>query len=337
MSDEDKKYKTGLPAIAAFERSGVFKALTIGDDMRRAQEATGIGSIQRSIDASGYVAASRMLEQTRTMQLNSGIGASVRAMNEKNVKLIEQFRNSLALQTSPFTEMLERNRASALRIQKAADAHKMSLQTIGIRLGSALNELDFIRIGQTFERLNLDGIIGSEFASFSQRMAEQINALQIAKTPKIDFGLSENIGDLLARSVEAQEALLKTQIEYVESEANAKNAAVVEALFNRRMAYFSILISILSLFFMIAISWEELLEAGGVPKAEPVEFTQMREAFLEMSVQLDELRTVEEERADRENSEALREAEADAEIASVLRQIADSLKVDDQDQADHGP
>jgi len=337
MSNDDKKYKTGLRAIAAFEESSVFKAMSIGEDLRKAQEATGIGSIQRAIDSSGYGAVGRMLEQTRAMQLDSGIGAAIRAMTERNTIFADQLRSSLALQTTPFTEMLERYRAPALGIQRAVDAYKMSLPTNGIRLGSALHGLDFVRIGQTFERFNLDGIIGSEFATVSRRMAEQINALQIAKTPKIDFGLSANIGDLLARSVEAQKALLETQNQYVESKPEAKDAAVVEARFHRRMAYFNTLIAVLSLFLMIAISWEEILEAGGVPKAEPVEVTQMREAFVEMSVQLEELRRVEEERADKEDAEAKREAEADAAIASVLREIADSLKAGDEDNADPAP
>lgn len=337
MSDNDKKYRTGLRAIAAFEEAGVFKAMSIGEDLRKAQDATGIGSIQRAIDSSGYGAVGRMLEQTRTMQLDSGIGATIRAMTERNTAFADQIRNSLALQTSPFTEMLERYRAPALGIQKALEAYKMSLSTNRIRLGSALHGPDFIRIGQTFKRFNLDGIIGSEFATVSRRMAEQINALQIAKTPKIDFGLSANIGDLLARSIEAQEALLETQNEYVESNPEAEDAALVEARFHRRMAYFNTLIAVLSLFLVIAINWEEILEVGGVPKAEPVEVTQMREAFVEMSVQLDELRRVEEERADKEDAEAKREAEADAAIASVLREIADSLKAEDADNTDDAP
>jgi hypothetical protein len=336
MSDDDRKKKTGSRAIAAFEQSGAFRVISIGEDLRKAQEATGIGSIQRALDSSGYSAVGRMLEQTRTMQLDSGIGATIRAMTERNTIFADQLRSTLALQTSPFTAMLEKYRAPALGIQRAVEAYKMSLPTNGIQIGSALNGLDFIRIGQTFERFNLDGIIGSEFSTISRRMAEQIKTLQIVKAPKLDFALSANIGDLLARSVEAQEALLEVQNEYVDSKPEAENAAITEARFHRRMAYFNTLIAVLSLFLMIAISWEEVLEVSGVPKAEPIETTQMREAFLEMSVQLDDLRRVEEERVDREDAEALREAEADAEIAAVLREIANTLK-DDDENADPAP
>lgn len=61
----------------------------------------------------------------------------------------------------------------------------------------------------------------------------------------------------------------------------------------------------------------------------------MREAFAEMSVQLKELRRTKEESADKEDAEAKRQA--DAEMASTMREIADSLKEDDTDNNGTSP
>lgn len=336
MSDDNKK-KTGLSAIAASEHSGVFRAISIGEDLRKAQEATGTGSIQRALDSSGYSTVGRLLEQARPIQVDSGMGAAIKAMTERNTMLADRIHSSLALQTSPFTVMLDKYRGPTLSLQRAVEVYKMSLPTNGIKIGSALHGLDFTRIGLTFKRFSVDRIIGSEFAAVSRRMSEQINALQTAKTSKLDFALSANIGDLLTRSLKTQEALLEEQYEYVENKTKAKDAARVEARFHRRMAYFNTLIAVLSLFLMIAISWEEILEVSGVPKSDPVEVTQMREAFAEMSVQLEELRRAEEESADKDDAEAKREADADAEMASIMREIADSLKKDDTDSSGTSP
>ena len=61
----------------------------------------------------------------------------------------------------------------------------------------------------------------------------------------------------------------------------------------------------------------------------------MREAFAEMSVQLEELRRTKEESADKEDAEA--KGQADAEMASTIREIADSLKEDDTDNNGTSP
>ena len=61
----------------------------------------------------------------------------------------------------------------------------------------------------------------------------------------------------------------------------------------------------------------------------------MREAFAEMSVQLEELRRTKEESADKEDAEA--KGQADAEMASTIREITDSLKEDDTDNNGTSP
>jgi len=219
---------------------------------------------------------------------------------------------------------LELHRESASSIAKAMETYRASMPNI--QIGSVVAGLNFDRYGSIFKRVSVDRIIGTEFQLASQRLSEQIRSFHEATIPKIDLGLTANIGELLARSLSAQEALLDAQRAFVESQRDAGAASKAEARFHRRMAYFTVLISILTFFWMIAHDLEERFEGSNEERADRVELAQMREAFVVMGEQLEELRQVEEERAEGEGAEAAREAAADAELAAIMREIADGLR-----------
>lgn len=296
-----------------------------------AHEATGIGAIQRALDQSTMGSIGKVLEQVQLGSFDSGIGTAVRAITERNMLFSERIHAAIALQQSPFSEMLDRYRAPALGIQKALEAYRTSIPSSGIHLGSALRSFDFERIGRTFERININPGQGAQFAAVSERLAEQVNAFRSMKVLEVDYKLSSNIGDLLARSLEAQEALLEEQREYAEAQRDASEAAQTEALFHRRMAYFSALIAMLTFFWVVAHDLEERFENDEVQKADRDQILQMQTALENMSDQLAELQRVEEKRAEKEDAEAIREAEADKELASIMREIAEGLRQEPED------
>ncbi|SEK54644.1 hypothetical protein SAMN05421666_1036 [Roseovarius nanhaiticus] len=188
-----------------------------------------------------------------------------------------------------------------------------------------------------FKGIDLDGLgadltFGKEF----QAAAERLTAANASAFKGIDLDLSVNIGDLLARSIDVQEALLVEQRAFYEEQREAAEVAKAEARFSRRMAYVAALISVLSLLFMIALEIEERWRGtDAAERAEDrAEIVQMRKAIETVGEQLAEMQKVEEERAEREDAEAAREAKADAELAAIMRDIADGLRDAEEDTDD---
>ncbi|EAP83943.1 hypothetical protein [Sulfitobacter sp. EE-36] len=324
MSDAEKTKEARLKAIRAVERSGMLQSLAKADEVMGAHEATGVGTLKRSYDSNTLSSVAKAVEAARVVSVDPNIGLALKAFTERHALFSQTIQKSIAAQQRPFADLLELHRESASSIAKAMETYRASMPNI--QIGSVVAGLNFDRYGSIFKRVSVDRIIGTEFQLASQRLSEQIRSFHEATIPKIDLGLTANIGELLARSLSAQEALLDAQRAFVESQRDAGAASKAEARFHRRMAYFTALISILTFFWMIAHDLEERFEGSNEERADRVELAQMREAFVVMGEQLEELRQVEEERAEGEGAEAAREAAADAELAAIMREIADGLR-----------
>lgn len=325
MSDEEKKIEAGMKVVRAVERSGALRSLTMADEVMKAYEATGIGALQKVNSSTALGSVAKAMEAARLASNDSGIGSALKAMTERHALFVETIQTAIANQQRPYADILERQRESASSIAKAMETYRDSMPNI--QIGSVVAGLDFDRFSTVFERLNLDRMIGSEFRNLSERLAEQVAGYRSAVTiSKIDMGLSANIGDLLARSLEVQEALLEEQRAFYAEQREAVEVAKAEARFNRRLTYFNTLIVVLTFFWTIAVHLEARMAEDGQTKADYAEIVRMREAIETVSEQLEELQQVEEERAEREDTEAVREAAADAELAAIMRDIADGLR-----------
>lgn len=329
MSDEEKRKQAASRAIKAIRQTGGLRSLSIADEVMKAHEATGIGAIQKAIDSGTLGSVAKAVEAAQLARVDSTIGAAIKAMTERNAMFQETLQKALSVQTRPYTEMIERYRESTLGIAQAMERYRSSIPHLQIQ--TAITGLDFARYNKAFAALNFDQLVGPDFRSVSLRLAEQMRAINQATLPKIDLDLTTNIGELLARSLAAQEALLAEQRAYVARQSEGEGAGKIEARFHRRMAYFSALITLLTFFWMIAHDLEERFEGDAEAQAYRTELVQMREAFENMSEQLEELQQLEEDRAEWEDEEAKREAEADAELASIMREIAEGLRSAEED------
>jgi hypothetical protein len=265
-------------------------------------------------------AAAAAIEGTRVggvmeAMMGAGVGSLMEQMTERSKVFSQGIQALVGVNRNPFTGMIEQYRERNFGLPE---------------IGSAFAGLDVGRYGEALGGLGLDPLIGSEFQSVAQRLSTQMAGMFADQMPKLDLGLSTNIEDLLARSLEAQEAFLEEQRTYHAEQREAGLDAKIEARFVRRNAYFNSLIIVLTFCWSIVVHFEGRMAEGEQAEADRAALIQMREDFEDMSFQLEELQQADEER---EDAEAEREAIADAELAAIMREIAGSLR----GQAEDGP
>ena len=246
----------------------------------------------------------------------------MKAIAASHFSFTTEMKRLVEAQTSPYRDFIERYRESTSSLRLALERNDFSRSAVFAnvsQLSSALTNLDLGRYQGIFETLRIndkfgiDNAFAKDFLSVSTRLTSQLQALRPIGAAQFDFGLSGNIEELLARSLKVQEAMLAEQRE-------AGGDAKAAERFQRRMAYFTSFIAMLTFFWMIALDLENRFQVDDVDlRPDPSEFVQMREAFETMSAQLEALQNAEEE-------ESEREAAADAELADIMRGIAGILK-----------
>jgi hypothetical protein len=190
------------------------------------------------------------------------------------------------------------------------------------RIVSAIEMLGIGRIGSAIEAANAAYLLGlpptfrDEFSSVATLLSEQASAVarlrDLSYASAFNFDLAGNLEAMLARSLAAQEALL-------EEHRGASKDAQGEAAFNRKIAIISIIVNILMLFLSMAVLLEErLTDSDAAVRGNTEALVEMRNAFDAMATQLEA--TKEAQRAETERQDA-----SDAEIASILRDIARTL------------
>ncbi len=214
-------------------------------------------------------------------------------------------------------------------ISSLADAHIRTLDSIQESMRSftiprldLMGSLGIARLADAlggvniFESLGLASDYDAQLRSITSSLGahvEALNATQAMRDSLFKPGLTEAIEHLLARSLEAQEAMLA---DYRESSADAK----LEASFHRRIALIATIINILMLFMTMAVNLEDMIVDSDVAIRENTEVVrQMRNSFDEMAA---ELRRYNESR---EVADA-NESAADAAIVDLLGEISDSLR-----------
>jgi len=190
------------------------------------------------------------------------------------------------------------------------------------RIGGALAALDIGKYGRIFDNANaLRGLgLGSEFGDrfsiLATGLTEQMQALgqigSIAGAAQIGLGLSGSIEEMLARTIAAQEALAEQERAPYDRTTRQRLARQLQLLCN--------IITILSFFMMVALEIEDRLsdDEDAAIQANTETMEQIQVSIDALTSQLQEVTAAQEAATEQDRT-------ADAAIAELLKEIADSL------------
>lgn len=164
----------------------------------------------------------------------------------------------------------------------------------------------------------------SVFGTMNERLSAFASLGAAAKVSALQPDLVGGIGSLLERALARQEALLEQQGQLVEQTADRQPKTPSRLV--QQLHMLAAIVAVLQFFIVIALQIEERM-LGGDPatlenttaiqeNTEAIE--QMRDSFDVLAGQLERMRVVQEEAGKEERA-------ADAAIAEILREIADTL------------
>jgi len=300
-------------------------------------DTSGVRALQLASNARGLGMTMKAIEATRIPSLgniNSNIGVALKAVTDRQSVLGFRVQSALNMQRRPYLDMIARHLEATKSLHLAVENYELTrtkIFTDTSRLRVALAGLEVERFSRLFDTFKagtfgIDQNLEKDFLRLSTQVSKQFKVVNTLAKPKIELGLSANIGELLARSIHAQEAILEEQRLFREERRESGENANSEAQFQRRLAYFQTLMMVLTFFWTIAVHYEGQVQDDEQAKADQAELVQMREAFENMSTQLEALQNAEGERSVREKAELKREASADAELAAIMRDIAETLR-----------
>ncbi|MGB3313590.1 MAG: hypothetical protein WBB85_04195 [Albidovulum sp.] len=190
------------------------------------------------------------------------------------------------------------------------------------RIGATFAALDIGKYGRIFDSVNaLRGLglgpeFGDRFSILATGLTEQMQALgqigSIASAAQFGLGLSGSIEEMLARTIAAQEALAEQEQAPVDETTRQRLARQLQLLCN--------IITILSFFMMVALEIEDRLadDEDAAIRANTDTMEQMQVSIDALTSQLQEVTAAQEAATEQDRA-------ADAAIADLLREIADSL------------
>ncbi|UES44290.1 hypothetical protein [Roseibium aggregatum] len=198
------------------------------------------------------------------------------------------------------------------------------------RIGDTFAALDIGKYGRIFDNVNalrglgLGADFGDRFSILATGLTEQMQAFgqigNIATAAQIGLGLSGSIEEMLARTIEAQEALAEQEQAPVDETARQRLARQLQLLCN--------IVAILTFFMTVALEIEDRFsdDENAAVRANTETMEQMQVSIDALTSQLREV-TAAQEAATKQDSVA------DTAITELLREIADSLA----DRADPEP
>ena len=176
------------------------------------------------------------------------------------------------------------------------------------RISASVSSLDLTRLSNVIDQ----GFI-TDIQTVSQRMNDAIGRFQVKTDFPLDRDLSATIRDLMERRLAVQEEILEEQ-RTIGEEAKG------DSLFNRRMAYLNAIFMALTFFLSLAVAIEQWDgEDDDGQGIDPAQLATMQASLETMAEQLEALEQ-------RDVQEAERETAADAELATIMRGIAESLE-----------
>jgi hypothetical protein len=245
--------------------------------------------------------------------------------NETIARMLEGVRAHQLVLESAIGAYMDQHRAQAERITSMVEAMAMprlDLDRLGI--GSAL------RFGDTnaFKLAGLTPDYADQFRSITGAVNERISAFTGLGSAVEAFALQPDlvsgIGSLLERALAQQETLLEQQRHLIEQAWDAKPRH--QTLIAERLTIIVAIVTILQFCIFIALQVEERM-IGGDPatlantaaiERNTQTLGQMRGSFDALADQLDRVRAMQEESGEEDRA-------ADAAIAEILREIADTL------------
>lgn len=334
--------------------SAVEEAMRSASSLQDAINASGFGFSQAQIDAitgsgalsEAFAAQERMREllpdiqahtsalaglpeyAKHTAAIQSALGA-VTALPEPwgevygltaASRLAEEMRRQQALYLEPISTFAD------IQSGAIADIHQ-SIQAMALPRLDIVESLGIGRMADAFGAANVYQSLGlgSDYDAQMRAVTSSLNghmealtSAQAVRDAIFPSGLTDAIESLLARSLAAQEAMLA---EYRESASDDKT----EARFNRRMVTLATVINVLMFFMTVALNIEDRLADDDAAVRENTKAVlQIRQSFDEMAVQVQRMNEMQEAATEQDRA-------ADAAIADLLREIANSLA----DQAGH--
>lgn len=325
MSDGDKASKKAsdlsrlaagvLPYQSAYERlqQELVRQTAPLDAIKRLHDSFHLSALSRAMDNSGLSALQRALDLNGSGVLGkmardiSGFGAATEAIKSMNLGAAAQIAHDWG------------------RIDNSMFGAVRAMDLSG--LYGAINAINSSSVGRIVEQLNrsyglgLDSSIGREMQLAANRLTGQIQALTDATMISVptfeSFGLT-NLQALLERSVAAQGVLLEDEASPLDPQGEGDR--------RRRMEMLTFIITVLTFLIMVADHVQEWVTDDDVAVREnTAEIVQMREALDSMANEFEAIR-------EDQDAEAARESKADAEIAGILRSIADALAARDKEQ-----
>ena len=231
---------------------------------------------------------------------------------ERHSRIFESISSRISRQLGILPDVMRGFESTyALGITRALD-----LPHIGAAF-AALNVGQYERIfdnANTFRGLGLDAEFGGRLGYIATGLTEQMQALgQIDSIASARFGLglSNNIHEMLARTLAAQEALAEQERAPIDETTRQRISRQLQLLCN--------IITILSFFMMIALEIEDRLsDDDAAIRANNETMQQMQGSIDSLTTQLKEMTAGQEAATEQDRV-------ADAAITDLLTQIADSL------------
>lgn len=333
----------GIGGLTAVE-----KAMQSANSLQDAINASGLGRVQDHIDAitgKGFVAEMFLAEdrmrdllpdiQAHTSALaalpdyaahTSAIQSAIDAITElpepwgdvygltAATRLAEEMRRQQALYFEPVSFFADIQGGAIADIRQSVQA--MVLPRLDIMDSLGIGRMaDAFGAANVYQSLGLGSDYDTQMRVITSSLNGHIEALasaQAARDAMFPSSLTDAIESLLARSLAAQEAMLA---EYRESASDAKT----EARFNRRMVTLATIINVLMFFMTVVLNIEDrLADEDAVARENTEAVLQMRQSFDEMSRQVQRMNEMQEAATEQDRA-------ADAAIADLLREIANSL------------
>ncbi|MDA5556027.1 hypothetical protein [Shimia sp. MMG029] len=317
-----------LPELAGLGLADAYKVPEIaGIDAiskahRSIMDSFRVGSLADMIGSQGALAALAPSLGLVKTDAFAGLLDGIRARQSTFGSAIEAYMDQERAQAERITGVVE-----ALAIPRIDPAR------FGIGSALALSETNAFRIA------GLTADYGDQYRSIFGAVNDRISALAglgaaaNAFAPQPD--LVGGIGSLLERALAQQEALFEQQRQLVEQTADVQPRR--QTLIAERLTIIAAVVTILYTMLCVYVMFEERL-AGGDPatlentatiKENTQAIEQMRNSFDVLAGQLERMRVAQEEAGEEEKA-------ADAAIAEILREIADTL-ADQAEGEDESP
>jgi hypothetical protein len=306
-----------LPEVAGLDLAGAYKMPEIagigavGEAHRHIMDSFRIGSLADMIGSQGALAALAPSLGMMKSDAFAGVLEAVRARQSVLGSALEAYMDQQRAQAERITGMVE-----ALAVPRLDPAR------LGIGSALALSNTNAFRIA------GLTTDYAEQYRSVFGALNERIGALAglgaAANTFALQPDLVGGIGNLLERALAQQEALLEQQRQLAEQTADAQPRR--QTLVAERLGIINAVVSVLWMALCAYLVFEERISGGDpatVANTVVIEentrtIEQMRQSFDILADQIERMRVVQEEAGEEERA-------ADAAIAEILREIADTL------------